>query len=70
MHRDTPSCATQQPGLPPPLLSVHAQQARLLPKHKSEKGHARHADMCAALSSLQTLSRARFHPSVCRSQLT
>ena len=36
---------SSQAGLPPPLLTVHAQQARLLPKHKSEKGHARHADV-------------------------
>ena len=41
MHRDTPSCATQQPGLPPPLLSVRAQQARPLPKHTPHEGHAR-----------------------------
>ena len=36
MHRGTQSQAprrTQQPGLPPPLLSVHAQQACPLPKH-------------------------------------
>ena len=41
MHRDTPSCSTQQPGLPPPLLSVRAQQARPLPKHTPHEGHAR-----------------------------
>ena len=53
MHRDTPSCATQQPGLPPPLLSVHAQQARPLPNTPHE-GHARASFRNACRRSAQT----------------